>query len=74
MAVGPGGHAVGHESVQSETRTVIAPAWQLFLIAPWGLNYHLEHHLFPGITCFNLAAAHRTASAMPETRSAVRSF
>jgi fatty acid desaturase len=52
-------YAVGHESVLSETRTVIGPAWQLFLIAPWGLNYHLEHHLFPGITCFNLAAAHR---------------
>ena len=52
-------YAVGHDSVLSESRTVIAPAWQLFLIAPWGLNYHLEHHLFPGITCFNLAAAHR---------------
>jgi fatty acid desaturase len=52
-------YAVGHDGVLSESRTVIAPAWQLFLIAPWGLNYHLEHHLFPGITCFNLAAAHR---------------
>jgi fatty acid desaturase len=52
-------YAVGHDGVLSESRTVVAPIWQLFLIAPWGLNYHLEHHLFPGITCFNLATAHR---------------
>jgi fatty acid desaturase len=48
-----------HEGVVNETRTLIAPSWQLFLLAPWGLNYHLEHHLYPGITCFNLAKAHR---------------
>jgi fatty acid desaturase len=51
--------AVGHDGVLSESRTVVAPAWQLFWLAPWGLNYHLEHHLFPGITCFNLGKAHR---------------
>lgn len=51
--------AVEHTHVLNESRTVIAPAWQLFLVAPWGLNYHLEHHLFPGITCFNLGKAHR---------------
>jgi fatty acid desaturase len=48
-----------HQGVLNETRTLIAPSWQLFLLAPWGLNYHLEHHLYPGITCFNLAKAHR---------------
>jgi fatty acid desaturase len=63
-------YAVRHDSVLNESRTVIAPAWQLFLIAPWGLNYHLEHHLFPGITCFNLADAHRilmTRAPYPQT-------
>jgi fatty acid desaturase len=52
-------YAVEHESILSESRTVVAPFWQLWLIAPWGLNYHLEHHLFPGVPCFRLAELHR---------------
>ncbi len=52
-------YAVEHENVLNESRTVIAPFWQLWLIAPWGLNYHLEHHLFPGVPCFRLAELHR---------------
>jgi fatty acid desaturase len=52
-------YGVRREGVLSETRTVIAPLWELILLAPWGLNYHLEHHLYPGITCFNLGKAHR---------------
>jgi fatty acid desaturase len=54
-----------HEAVLNETRTLIAPSWQLFLLAPWGLNYHLEHHLYPSITCFNLAKAHRILMTRP---------
>jgi fatty acid desaturase len=63
-------YGVRHEGVLNETRTMIAPSWQLFLFAPWGLNYHLEHHLYPSITCFNLAKAHRilmTRPPYPET-------
>jgi len=52
-------YALEHESVLNESRTVIAPFWELWLIAPWGLNYHLEHHLFPGVPCFRLAELHR---------------
>jgi len=52
-------YAVEHENVLNESRTVLAPWWQLYLIAPWGLNYHLEHHLFPGVPCFRLAELHR---------------
>ncbi len=52
-------YAVEHESVLNESRTVLAPAWELWLIAPWGLNYHLEHHLFPGVPCFRLGELHR---------------
>jgi fatty acid desaturase len=63
-------YGVRHKGVLSETRTLIAPSWQLFWFAPWGLNYHLEHHLYPSITCFNLAKAHRilmTRSPYSET-------
>jgi fatty acid desaturase len=52
-------YAVEHENVLNESRTVLAPFWQLWLIAPWGLNYHLEHHLFPGVPCFRLGELHR---------------
>jgi fatty acid desaturase len=58
-------YGVRREDVLSETRTIIAPLWQLILLAPWGLNYHLEHHLYPGITCFNLAKAHRILMTRP---------
>jgi len=50
---------VEHEHVLNESRTVLAPFWELWLIAPWGLNYHLEHHLFPGVPCFRLGELHR---------------
>ena len=52
-------YAVEHEHVLNESRTVIAPVWELWLIAPWGLNYHLEHHLFPSVPCFRLGELHR---------------
>jgi fatty acid desaturase len=52
-------YAVEHENVLNESRTVIASIWERWLIAPWGLNYHLEHHLFPGVPCFRLAELHR---------------
>jgi fatty acid desaturase len=52
-------YAVEHEHVLNESRTVLAPVWELWLIAPWGLNYHLEHHLFPGVPCFRLGELHR---------------
>jgi fatty acid desaturase len=52
-------YAVEHENVLNESRTVLAPFWELWLIAPWGLNYHLEHHLFPSVPCFRLKELHR---------------
>jgi fatty acid desaturase len=52
-------YAVEHENVLNESRTVLAPFWERWLIAPWGLNYHLEHHLFPGVPCFRLGELHR---------------
>lgn len=52
-------YAVAHDHVLNESRTVLAPFWELWLIAPWGLNYHLEHHLFPGVPCFRLGELHR---------------
>jgi len=41
---------------RSNTRTVDAPAWQRFLMAPNFVNFHLEHHLLPGVPCYRLPA------------------
>lgn len=38
------------------TRTVVAPRWQRWLMAPHFVNYHLEHHLMPGVPCYRLPA------------------
>ena len=38
------------------TRTVVAPHWQRWLMAPHYVNYHLEHHLMPGVPCYRLPA------------------
>ncbi len=51
-------YAVEHVNVLNESRTVLAPFWERWLIAPWGLNYHLEHHLYPSIPSFRLREAH----------------
>lgn len=70
-------YAVEHEHVLNESRTVIAPFWELWLIAPWGLNYHLEHHLFPGVPCFRLAELHKilmTREPYPQIAHITRSY
>jgi fatty acid desaturase len=70
-------YAVEHEHVLNESRTVLAPFWELWLIAPWGLNYHLEHHLFPGVPCFRLGELHRLLMARepyPEIAHVTRGY
>jgi len=57
------------------TRTVDAPWWQRWLLAPNGVNFHLEHHLLPGVPCYRLRRFHRLLRArgalesVPATRS-----
>ena len=36
------------------TRTVITHFWERWFFAPHNINYHLEHHLFPGVPFYNL--------------------
>lgn len=48
---------------RANTRTVLAPAWQRFLIAPSFVNYHLEHHFMAGVPCYRLPQLRRLLQA-----------
>ena len=41
------------------TRTTIACFWEKLFIAPYWVNYHLEHHLVMWIPCYRLFRLHR---------------
>jgi fatty acid desaturase len=43
-------------------RTVVNPA-QTFFVAPHNVNYHVEHHLYPGVPFFRLPELHRLLRA-----------
>jgi fatty acid desaturase len=52
-------YVVESENELNATRTVVPTAIERFLIAPCGINFHLEHHLFPSIPFFNLPEIHK---------------
>jgi fatty acid desaturase len=43
----------------NSTRTVIPTLWERLTVAPFGISYHLEHHLFPSVPGRQLAALHK---------------
>jgi fatty acid desaturase len=45
------------------TRTTRANFFERLLVAPYWVNYHLEHHLFMFVPCWRLPAAHRALLA-----------
>tara|TARA_R110002110_G_scaffold184698_5_gene391570 strand:+ start:7575 stop:8477 length:903 start_codon:yes stop_codon:yes gene_type:complete len=45
-----------HPDPRYNTRTVDAPWWQRLVLAPNGVNYHLEHHFMASVPCYRLAA------------------
>ena len=45
------------------TRTTYANPLERLLLAPYWVNYHLEHHLFMFVPCWRLPAAHRAMMA-----------
>lgn len=48
-----------YEHVLNHSRSVEAPAWELWLFAPHGTNYHLEHHLYPSVPYYRLHELHQ---------------
>ena len=48
---------------RENTRTVEAPYWQRFLVAPHGVNFHLEHHFMAAVPCHRLSDLRRLLHA-----------
>ncbi len=44
---------------RQNTRTTIVNWWEQPFVAPFNLNYHLEHHLHAGIPCYHLKDFHQ---------------
>ena len=48
---------------RKNTRTTLVRWWERLFVAPFHVNYHLEHHLAANIPCYNLPAFHRFLEA-----------
>ncbi len=42
----------------SHARTTLASLTERALVAPYWVNFHIEHHLFMGVPCYRLAKVH----------------
>lgn len=43
---------------RENTRTTYVRWWEKLFVAPYNLNYHLEHHIRASVPCYNLEAFH----------------
>jgi fatty acid desaturase len=55
-------------SAYSHTRTILVSPLERLLLGCKNVNYHLEHHLYPGVPFYRLAALHRRLMAEPAYR------
>jgi fatty acid desaturase len=46
--------SMNYDEELGSTRTVIPYLWERCFFAPHNINYHLEHHIFPGVPFYNL--------------------
>jgi len=51
--------AVERTHMLNETRTVVGSIWERWLFAPYNINYHIEHHLYPSVPFFRLPELHK---------------
>ena len=51
------------------TRTVIPNLLERLFICPLGINYHIEHHVFPSVPCYNVLKLHKLLMQDPWYRA-----
>ncbi|HEY3197442.1 MAG TPA: fatty acid desaturase [Nitrospirales bacterium] len=50
-------------------RHIRAPLIERILFAPFNINHHIAHHLFPRVPCYNLPKLHALIEAHPQFKS-----
>lgn len=53
------------DSLVATRTTKVGALWQ-FLLIPYHISYHIEHHLYPSVPVFQLRALHKMLSHHPE--------
>ena len=61
----------GREGPYAETRTTLTTWFGRMIVAPKSFGYHYEHHLYPSVPFYRLAALHRRLMTLPEYRRSV---
>ncbi|KIG16115.1 Fatty acid desaturase family protein [Enhygromyxa salina] len=51
------------------TRTTLPTVFDRLFVLSQGINYHFEHHLYPSVPTYNLAALHEALCEDPEHRA-----
>lgn len=51
-------YALEYDHVCRQTRTTYPSFVERWLIAPWNIGYHLDHHLYPSVPFYNLKRLH----------------
>ena len=52
-----------------QTRTTTHGFFANLLLAPKNISYHAEHHLYPGIPCYNLVKTHKVLFSIKEVEN-----
>ena len=53
------GAVVDENSPLKAARTNTGPGWLMWIVFPHDVNYHIEHHMYPSVPCYNLPECHR---------------
>lgn len=61
--------SMNYEVELDSTRTVRPHFWERLFFCPHNINYHLEHHLYPGVPFYNLPALQKLLLTDPGYKS-----
>jgi fatty acid desaturase len=60
--------ALPRDHVLTETRTVIPTLFEMLLVAPMNIAYHIEHHQYPSVPFHRLRKLHKSLMEMRSFR------
>jgi fatty acid desaturase len=59
------------KSNEMQTRTTIHSLLGRFLLSPRNISYHNEHHIYPGVPCYNLPQLHKELTRTTELKDSL---